>query len=520
LDVRTLVDLARRGQEELKEFLIDVPGLNVSNPNQLADLVNFYLTKDISLTLPVPSDRNALKKISAEFHTKAGTFTDDVANNLQLFVRDAATLRIAHQPNTFAYLGVYVQFIFLDLAARYLSSRHGIFPCQIYLIVDYDMAEDKRFRISHFPDIERRDGSLILSSLVPSRSLNRINLAVEKPSKQRIEEWMLSLRTLLRRDLSILRGMGIVERMSGQIRNRLEMIEQEIWEAYNRSSNLAEFNAIFLSRIVNLHWKMPVAFISSMAAVPTMRVCYEYLLQLYPDMVNILNKILSVLQANGIFISSNLKLKPDDFPFWYLCQKCFVRTSLKIISRDRLLVSGVCIRCGSKYNYDLGTFSCPNLALIYDKVIPKIIFDNLVDIVGWRCSGGVGYIGSAEHVLVSGQLASRLGWHALPECLWSPKGIHYGLAEVRTAVILAQKGDKGLNFKVERAMQNALFGKATILYYIFSQGFDGLLQMWQRHFQEGRHVYDLNKGRQDLIMPNNLGLLLDNLMYRYNGEAR
>jgi len=508
MNVRTLIALAQRGHQESRELLIHAPGLCITNPRELADLISLRANENPIPVVPYPVDRNALRDIAVHFHNKAGTLTKGVHHNLELFASGAPLLRIAHQPNTFAYLGVYAQFIFWDALARSLFSRHHILPCQVYLIVDFDNAGDKRFRTNHFPDVEISKGFFPLSAPVQKDSFDKVLSAIEKPTEGIVREWISSLESVVERDLTFLRRKGIFEKELGQTRECLEVLGREIETSYNRASSLSEFNAIFLSRIVNLYWKMPTAFFPLSQATSLMKSCYEYLLQNYPIIVKLSNRIIDQLQSKGVSISNGLRANSETFPFWFVCPNCSVRVPLKFLANTNLSVAGVCPKCESDYQYRLGTLSSPDLTPIHDKIIPRILFDVLTDIIGWRISGGVGYIGGAEHALVCGLLASELGLHAPPECLWRPLGIYNGFAEIRAAQILSEGGCQHMSEKAKLALQEIFSGKASILYYLLAQGFDGLLQTWYKHFQNGGQVYEVNMGRNPFVAPESLELLL------------
>lgn len=514
LDVARLIDLAQRGQKEARAILSEIPGLYTTNPKALADLICLRL-KSSTPFLPSLVDRIELRKIAEQFHNQAGTLTPEVKKNIQLFADNAPILRIAHQANTFASLNIFSQFVFLDQIAHNLSSDHSILPCQIYIYIDYDLASDRRFRVSHFPDVDRNDGSLSLSS-VASSDFRKLGRAVDKPSQEKIKAWIKSLDELVKRDLAILRRGRIPEIIPDQLYERLKGIETEIWEAYDRSQSLSEFNAIFLSRIVNLHWKIPIAFFPSTLIVPRMKRHYEFLLQQYPMIVDSVNEILSTLGQRNIAVPETLRQSLDIFPIWYICPSCLTRILLTLSSRTSLDVKGVCRTCKAPYRFTLGSYANPDLEPIYERMAPKVLFDDLLDIVGLVISGGTGYIGNAQHVVISNLIAARSGWNVPPETLWRMRGIYYGLAECRSAQMLISGKNQALPARAEMALQLVFFGRASILYYILSQGFNELCQILKNHFDNQGQVYDLTIGKSSFTLLGSHRSLLEGRMHLFD----
>jgi hypothetical protein len=150
------------------------------------------------------------------------------------------------------------------------------------------------------------------------------------------------------------------------------------------------------------------------------------------------------------------------------------------------------------YDFNLGTPANLEIEQVHGQLIPKVMIDNLTDIVGLGISGGIGYLSGAQHMLVTGLMASKLGWNTPPECLWSPRGIYYGLFETRVANMLVQAHSLELPTPIDKALSLILVGKASVLYYVLSRGFEGLYDMWNCYFKQDGAVYDVNAGTSQL----------------------
>jgi hypothetical protein len=404
-------------------------------------------------------------------------------------------------PNLFPYIGVAGQFIFLDCVAQQLVSGHGIFPAQIYLIVDYDVGGDSRFRVSHFPDVQRLGGSLALTNVVQRNSFQNPMWSIPKPPTTTINKWLSQLHALIKQDLSALRQIGIVEREPGSLHGNLDQVETLIWIAYERSSTLAEFNAFYLSQIVNVCWGLPTAFIPGHLLQPAMQTAYEFLLQMMPVVDELTREAIEFFRCHGIAINYKVNQSPRSFPVWITCEACFTRVPLYVRSNTPLLlVQGHCNKCGLDYNFHLGTSSTVDLTPICHLMSPRVLLDNLLDVVALGTSGATGYIGQTEHMLLTQYVARGLNWEMPPHSLWSPHSVHYGPAECRAVQVIANQPSRLLVGGVIDALRLCYFGRASTLYYIISRGLDGLLVMWRDYFQSGGQVQNLNDGRYGALL--------------------
>jgi len=381
----------------------------------------------------------------------------------------------------------------------------------VYLIVDYDSAEDRRFRFSHFPDIRRQSGALTLSGHVSKNDLHKVMFAIPKPAIQVLRKDLDILKNSVVQDLRELSKLGSNELVPGQIYQTLSDIEKEVWESYRRASSLSEFNAIFMSRLINAHWNLPTVFLTASAALPLMRNHYEFLLHQYPALVDISNQVTDELQSEGVMIPDTLRLRTDIFPLWYVCPKCSERVMLSLRNGDSINAEGICQRCRSNYYLALGTYSAPNLECL-PNMAPRVLFDDWMDMIGYGISGGSTYIGGAEHVVLAGLIASRLGWPVPPEVLWRPYGIYFGPAETRIAKILKLTSRQELSSNVRSALELIILGKACILYYLLSQGICGLKEMWDGYFASGGQVNGVNIGSPHFAIEEDAKSILEDEM--------
>ena len=389
MKLRDFVSLAQRGYQKNDYLQGALPGVFSTNPFMLADLIASFIKTHTANSSNLSIDFSQIKKVATEFHAKAGTLTEAVRKNIDRLGDSTPLLRIAHTPDHFGYLGVYLQFVFLNIAAEEVSKRVGVIPSQLLLLVDYESIQDKRLRQSYFPDIECGDGSLRLSTPVPHSIYYKSQNAIPKPERRVIEEWLSDLSTQIKHNLSILRRDGVILRDGSIFRERFKIIENEIWVSYEKAENLSEFNSFLLSRVLNSIWGLNLVIIPLSKVTSVLRPAYEYLLPNYPKMVDASNLVTARLEREGFEIKRNLILKPSVLPLWYLCPGCNGRVHLLIIPDKRLLVEGICPGCQHKFKFDLGSKDCPDLEPIQSEMAPTVILDELTDIVGWKMMGGL-----------------------------------------------------------------------------------------------------------------------------------
>ena len=186
-------------------------------------------------------------------------------------------------------------------------------------------------------------------------------------------------------------------------------------------------------------------------------------------------------------------------PLWYLCSACNARVHLQTTINSKLFIQAQCPGCHKQYKFDLGSFSQPDLSEIQDHMAPKVIFDEITDVIGWKMHGGMSYDGSSEHVITNSLIAQELGFVTPPECLWRPRGVYFGLAEIRAIQKMQYANNENLD-KVMSSLKRTYWGRCSILYFILSQGVSGLYEMWTKHFEEGNQLFELNIGNNPFLL--------------------
>lgn len=502
IDTRYYFESMQKGLPAAKQIFTGIDALCATNPYELAQSTEQFLKSRKLGPQLFDFDKTFLQIAARKFHEKAGTLTKAVQENINLLATDAPIFRFAFTPYHFAYTGVYTQFIFLNMATESYTKSTNHKACQLYFNIEGDIAEDKKLCTSYVPDIDYMGGSMHIKMSISLFEKYYPVRSIRKPSEITVTQWINILRTNIFHNFAILRRAGIPSSAKNRFLSNIQLIEDEIKEAYTRADTLSEFNSIFLSRIINLHWNIPTAFVSTTDISIVMSGCYEYLMSEYPKLVETSNVVVEQLQAHNIDINNNLRMSMENFPFWYYCDKCSSRTQLTIQSVRKLLVAGRCPTCNKYYHFHLGTINQPDLSKLFGKISPKVLMDELTDIVGWRIAGGVDYLGGLNHTLVNSLIAVNLGLELPPGCLWRPRGIYFGLAESRYIIASDKREASSSSVKTEKALERVYFGRASILYCLLAQGTKELYNMWKSHFESGKQTYELSVGARFIEFSN------------------
>lgn len=495
MNAASLIHATRQRSARLENYPLDLRGFQATTPLELAQMM--FQSPDLGTNpgLPKPVNRSTLADLATAFHQRAGTMTDSVSVALAQLASGARIIRAAHQPNILPYMGVLGQLFLLDAVAVHGQQEYSASCCQMFFIVDHDSAGDKRFRVSRFPSARHRDGSAALRYPLEHAAYERMNLAIEKPPATLLNEWLSEVRRITVDEVRLLRRMGIHEHTRGQVDMTLEVIDSELVEAWRRSSNLSEFNAIFLSRLTNLYWELPTIFLPLSASLPSMHPYVEYLVELYPDLVSAFQRRTRQFRDVGLEFPISSSVNLELLPFWFVCTSCRSRVPLRAVSPPRLIAKGRCPSCFVEYSFDLGSYAAPDLDGFQGKIVPRVLLDNLLDLIGIGISGGVGYIGGAEHVLASALIASDLGWRTVPECLWRPFGAYFGSAEILAAAAEQEHPLAAAGLHPHQVFELVATGRASLIYYLLGQGINGISQMWHDHFDNGNGVDSVGVGR-------------------------
>jgi hypothetical protein len=434
---------------------------------------------------------SVLAELSERFHRRSGTLTRAVQDNLQILSSDALRLRLAHQPNLFMSLGVAAQFVALDCMTGELKRLHEGPVSQFYLIVSHDSADDSRFGVAHLPSPTSRNGSVPLTGAVAHADKHKVMWAIRAPTAEMCQAWMTQIRDLAFQQRAELDRLGKYVPRS-LILERLEEVESILFRCVRSTERLVDFNAMFISQIVNCYWGLPTAFVPADELQKHMLPAYGELIQLWPQIQE------SVVRFSRQFPELAMPGMEDIeglSPLWVVCAnvagatRCATRVRLRIGRTKPLTFVGECTVCATPYAFVIGSYENPTLeCLEQSNIAPAVLLDDLLDVFGLGVVGGVGYIGGAPHMALVNHVLQDLGRRSLVDFLWRPLGNYFSMSDCLAVTSLAKATTVqraygrliGHREWAVQALKYSRFGRASIIHYLLNVGALSLAIEWKR----------------------------------------
>ncbi|HYZ94956.1 MAG TPA: hypothetical protein VE566_04300 [Nitrososphaeraceae archaeon] len=366
LQVKTLFS-KYRGVENptITEYISSVP----DTLSEAVDLMNStWFNESFSATDYTLTNRKHLSEYIRRFHTAANTLTPAVNSAIGLLSDPSSKLLVSiHQPNLFAYGGVYKKIVLLEtLKGLAESKKPNSKLVNLFLIVDHDFLDDIWMRTAQLPSIRNKGGVLEIRTPVSNTKRWQMVCNTPPPHKQILESWRKQLKLWIKNaatnnfDKSVL------------LRN-FEGLWTDVEGAFIRSKSYSDFNAFFQSRVVNGIWGYKTLFVRLSDISPVFDKGFEFLLSGYDKYSRAVEK------AEKYFLERNISTGVSstaylNAPVWIHC-KCGSKASAKV-REDKLgiLVRGKCMSCKSDLQIDFENTKGLKLSKeVIHKVSPRAI---------------------------------------------------------------------------------------------------------------------------------------------------
>lgn len=463
MDARDLLETQRRGQvidEQLRLFLWGLTSTTARDA--AATTADFWRsgTKEPNL-----GNAEELRRIADQFHQSAGTRTPAIARAIDALSSKPIRLRFSHQINLFASIGIFAQFAMLDALSTFLARDANQQSMKLFAYIDYDVANDVRFKTAHFPSVGTNEGTLALTGAVRIEDRAKPMYSIEKPSRQLIGRWIDQIRSCVFRD-KVQSGSQFLPLEAATLNGRFALLESLIWRSYNAAESLVSFNAIFTSVVCNELWNYDVVFLPGSRLQSTFVDGYRFLL-LHEDAIkNYWNEAVQKLQDRGITVKPPL-FSSSDALIWWICPTCSTRLQLRKVGGSSYSVD--CRICGT--SPALSTEGLlETIALHPGRVLPRIVLDDLLDYVSFGMTGGTSYIGASEHRILSNYVAFKMGMTPSPEISWAPHALSTGPVELAARGFTNEGVFQRDRLRWLNAMKWLANGRASILYYLLYAG--------------------------------------------------
>ena len=350
-----------------------------SIPERLSDAV-IRVREQFSVTNTenVLSNRRKLAKHIAAFHSQAGTdFPAVEQSRIDIQDPSAQILVSIHQPNLFAYGGVFKKIVLLQTIKSMLEKKAtGVSNTStkfinLFLLVDHDFMDDVWIRVAQLPSVRHSDG--ILELRMPITASNRWKLVrnMEVPPMEIVDHWRKQVTSWIK-NASLALDLGKNERI--RLFENLEQFWMEVDESYNRARSYADLNSFIMSRIVNKIWGYDTLFVRLSDISEVFEGGFRFLLNNFRKYSGILSESDVMFLRNGINtgVSQSTYLNA---PVWLHC-KCGSKASVKMneIESGIFDLSGTCMSCKRPLTLRLnGSDSCRIPSSTLNELSPRAI---------------------------------------------------------------------------------------------------------------------------------------------------
>ncbi|MGA7369163.1 MAG: hypothetical protein WBX01_08535 [Nitrososphaeraceae archaeon] len=320
-----------------------------SIPERMSDAVKRVREQlTVTNTENILSNRRKLAKHIATFHGQAGTNFQVVdQNRMNLQDPSAQILVSIHQPNLFAYGGVFRKIVLLHTLKSMLrkgnhASGTSIKFVNLFLLVDHDFMDDVWIRVAQLPSVRHSDG--ILELRMPITASNRWKLVrnMEVPPIAIVDHWRKQVTSWIKNG-SLSLGLRKDERLA--LFENLEQFWKEVDQAYNRARSYADLNSFIMSRVVNKIWGYDTLFVRLSDISEVFEGGFNFLLNNFRKYSGILNESDVMFLRRGINTGVSQRTYLNA-PVWLHC-KCGSKASVKLneIRSGIFDLSGTCMSC-------------------------------------------------------------------------------------------------------------------------------------------------------------------------------
>ena len=403
-----------------------------------------------------------------EFHNNANTLTKGVLNKIEEIRNGENIILIAHQPNIFPSISIVVPIIMLNLIYKTLFIEKKVRVVPIFLFVDYDKANDKRFLGTKIPDISKKDGEISLKNTLIDSEKNYLMYEIRKPNETRLNKWIATIKTSIENMAELIKKNS---KADFKITNYLDFVDENlkvvtdlISECYDMSKSFAEFNEFFLSKLVNILWNYDILFIQGHSLYLNEN---ENLNMLIKDNIRInacVNEALNILSENEV--STTIKKKEnDEVGAWCYNKNCHNRCRINEDKKGTFELTGKGTKGICKYDY----------------LYPDVIYDNLLDHLHFNKVGSTGYYKAAEHVVISNYVCRKLYKPVSPQLLFCAKGKHMGLLDICDNLVWKRNIDI---FNIHKAVLLSETNQCSIVYFLIAVGIHKFESIWAEYLFE------------------------------------
>ena len=397
-----------------------------SIPEKFADAMDRVASQKMLASDFVLRNRVMLKSFIKKFHSEAGTLTDKVRSSIELLDDPTAKIVVStHQPNLFAYGGVFKKIVLLETLKNAVEERDiNAKVVNLFLVVDHDFVDESWMRLAQLPGMQHSSGIIELRMPISeSKRWQRVS-SMPVPSQVVVHNWKRQVKSWIKKSAADANKNALID--------NLEQFWWQVEASHSRARSYADLNSFLMSRVVNENWNYSTLFVRLSEISSVFENGFTFLISNSGIYSDALRRTENMFMSHGIDtgVSSSSHLHA---PVWVHCS-CGSKASAKIAKKNNdLVLAGPCMSCKKDIEVDLGNLDNLDLGRATHDLSPRAIPIPLLlardlGISAYASgTGGIGY-------LVDGSIVSKKLGLELPLVLvWPSRDAYMGIGQAEAA---------------------------------------------------------------------------------------
>jgi hypothetical protein len=355
-----------------------------------------------------------------------------------------------HQPNLFAYSGVFKKIVLLQAVKDIIEKQEEEKSpskkiVNFFLIVDHDFIEDMWTRIAQLPSVKHSLGRLELRLPVSNSKRWQMVCNTPPPGRTVLDQWKKQITSWIKKNCSSYAVSSPYNKL--RLLDNFDQFWSEVEVSYQKARSYSDFNSFLMSQIVNKVWGYDTLFVRLTDISSVFEDGFKYLISNFNLYSDALRKAEGMFLRHGIDtgVSSSSYLNA---PVWVHC-KCGSKAPVKIHEKQvlegtevqEIILKGICISCKNDVHVNLGKKY--TMDLLKEEVIHRIspraipILLLLSRDLGITCyASGTG--GSMDYAVVGSMVFKELSVNIPLTVIWSSKDIYYGIGQSEALELVQQ----------------------------------------------------------------------------------
>jgi hypothetical protein len=370
--------------------------------------------------------RTILKNQINKYHEQIGTLTPAVSNSIRFVdLKDSKILIAIHQPNLFAYGGVFKKIILLQALKSHIMSKDSSQNIvSLFLIINHDFMGDFWTRVAELPSIKSSDGVLELRYGVTPHNRWKMTSNSPPPSNIILEKW----------EKQVARWIKNCSLSLGQEKEKFINNFTDFWKLvkYSRShaKSYSDFNSFLMSLVANKIWNYDTLFVNLTDLAGAFEDGYKFLISNNMRLATTLKECEKTFDQFGVRkgFSSNSYLYA---PIWLHCRCGSKAPSTLVIDLGKIMGSGNCMACKKSIRLNFGSPANPIIGSdVISNISPRAIPILLLLSRELNTSCYVtGTGGSLRYTLVASKVFKALDINSPVSIIWPSNDDYIGIGQ-------------------------------------------------------------------------------------------